>query len=227
MPEVADLLAGSGMTNLDTATPSRLLAALDELQTHMPEIVKPLTATVKTSNGRDYSYNYVDLAMIYRVVKPLLHAHGLMWTDLPTLRDDGKFVLRFACTHLESGEHLGGDYPLNPSGTPQQRGSEITYARRYALCSMLGIAPEDDDGSEASERTAVKKPRAASEGALKRMFAAFNAGGIRDKDGQLNFIEEVTGTRPASRSEMTSTQVTAVVKALDAAASQPKTEDPS
>lgn len=202
--------------------PVRLLAALAELQRNLPEIVKPLTATVTTNTGRDYSYHYVDLAMLHRVVKPLLHANGLSWTDVPTLRDDGKFVLRFTCTHLESGEQLGGDYPLNPAGTPQQRGSEITYARRYSLCSMLGIAPEDDDGNEASERTAVKKPRAASEPALKKMFALFNSRKIRDKDGQLDFIEKVIGVRPVSRGDMTSAQVTTVCKALDAEPERPE-----
>lgn len=209
------------MTDLETGQGSKLLTALAELQTHLPEIVKPLTATVKTNTGRDYSYNYVDLAMIYRIVKPLLHAHGLVWVDLPTLTTDGRFVLRYTLTHRPSGEQLGGDYPLNAQGTPQQRGSELTYARRYVICCVLGLAPEDDDGSEASERTAVKKPRAASENALKRMFAAFNRREIKDKDGQLDVIEKVTGTRPESRGDMTSAEVSAVTKYLEA---EPKAE---
>lgn len=43
--------------------------------------------------------------------------------------------------------------------TPQQIGSAITYARRYAYCAIVGIAQEDDDGNSASGKIEDNKPQ--------------------------------------------------------------------
>src|SRR5690606_11085019 len=51
----------------------------------------------------------------------------------------------------KSGEWIQSDLTMTAAqNTPQGIGSCITYARRYALQSMVGIAPEDDDGNAAS-----------------------------------------------------------------------------
>jgi hypothetical protein len=59
------------------------------------------------------------------------------------------FVLAYRLGHVDGGE-ICGFYPLG-TGTPQQLGSAITYARRYCLCAVTGVAPggEDDDGAQA------------------------------------------------------------------------------
>jgi hypothetical protein len=55
-------------------------------------------------------------------------------------------------TH-SSGQWFRSSYPVRPvQATPQGLGSAITYARRYALMAMVGIAPEDDDGEAAMGR---------------------------------------------------------------------------
>jgi hypothetical protein len=75
-----------------------------------------------------------------------------------------RFVLRYTLTHVPSGEFQTGDYPLNLSD-PQKMGSAITYARRYALLAVTGIAAEDedDDGDAATGRQyaqrAAQRPR--------------------------------------------------------------------
>ena len=49
-------------------------------------------------------------------------------------------------------EWVEGDYPLLfHDSRPQQQGSNTTYARRYALWAMLGLAPEDDDGQGSND----------------------------------------------------------------------------
>jgi hypothetical protein len=126
-------------------------AALAAVQAKLPTIAKDKTAKVKTKTGSDYSYAYVDLATISAAVLPLLADNGLAWTTLPTLDDSGRFVLNYALRHV-SGEALDGAYPLPSNGSPQEIGSAITYARRYTLCSVVGIAPdEDDDGAAATK----------------------------------------------------------------------------
>jgi hypothetical protein len=123
------------------AAATSLAAALAQLQAHIPPITK----------GADAQYGkYADLPGIHAVVFPLLAALGICWTCRPTM-EDGAFVLRYRLEHAPTGEWIDGAYPLPTSGTPQQIGSAITYARRYALNSVLGIAPvgEDDDGQAA------------------------------------------------------------------------------
>jgi hypothetical protein len=53
--------------------------------------------------------------------------------------------------HAESGEWIKGVLTIKPvKADPQGIGSALTYARRYALCAMVGIAPDDDDDGEAA-----------------------------------------------------------------------------
>lgn len=113
------------------AEQSELTRALTELQAALPSIGKDQKATVKSDKG-SYTYNYADLADISAAVLPLLSKVGLAWTTRPTV-EDGKFVMRYQLRHV-SGEMLEGTYPLPAASRPQEIGSAITYARRYALC---------------------------------------------------------------------------------------------
>lgn len=128
-----------------------LAAALAAFQADLPVIDKGETATVETKGGGSYSYTYADLADISHQVMPLLAEHGLSFTATPTHDEGGRFVLAYSLLHT-SGESRDGAFPL-PNATPQQVGSAITYARRYCLCAVTGVAPadEDDDGRAAQQ----------------------------------------------------------------------------
>lgn len=128
-----------------------LAEALAAFQAEIPTIAKGNTAKVKTKTGSDYSYEYADLTDITKVALPLLAAHGLSFTAAPTLLPDTAiFALEYKLMHA-SGESVGGLYPLH-NGAPQDVGSAITYARRYALCAVTGIAPGgDDDDAQAAQ----------------------------------------------------------------------------
>lgn len=131
---------------------ANLAAALVALQAALPEVKKDRTAKVKTKAGDTYSYEYADLYDVSRVILPALSGHGLSFLAMPTFNDAGRFVLRYRLLHI-SGESIGGDYPLRDDGTPQAVGGFITYARRYCLCAVTGLAPEgeDDDAAMAQE----------------------------------------------------------------------------
>lgn len=133
--------------------PGNLATALAAFQAELPTISKRNTADTGS-----YSYKYADLADVSTLVLPLLGKHGLSFSAMPTLDDAGKFVLEYALRH-RGGDVQVGRYPL-PSGTPQQIGSAITYARRYALCSVTGVAPEaeDDDGKGAADTRVEANP---------------------------------------------------------------------
>ena len=138
--------------------PASLAAALAELQQHLPRIGK--NAEGQAGPRR---YAYADLAEISRVLLPVLAAHGLNFTSCPTLatlNGELKFVLDYRLEHAPSGEHRGGVYPLG-TGTPQQLGSAISYARRYCLMAVTSLAPDDgsDDDAAAAEQSAREMRR--------------------------------------------------------------------
>lgn len=123
-----------------------LVSALAAFQAEVPTVRKGNTADVKSNNGgRSYTYDYADLSDVTEKVMPLLGRHGLSFTARPTIVDGVGFALVYELRH-ESGQADGGVYPLPNANTPaQQMGSAITYARRYVLCSVTGIAPGGDD----------------------------------------------------------------------------------
>ena len=81
-------------------------------------------------------------------VLPLLNKHGLIWLTAPNFQAHGGEIqpnLSYRLIHAESGEETSGTVPLMLSKRdPQGLGSAITYARRYAWQSVLGIAAEED-----------------------------------------------------------------------------------
>lgn len=143
-----------------TDKPASLATALAAFQGELPTVKKTKTAVVKTKTGGEYRYSYADLADVSNEVLPLLGKHGLSFSTRPTMTD-GRFVLAYVLLH-ESGDFVAGEYPLPQVGSPQEIGSAITYARRYSLCSMVGVAAEEDDGGQASShtRTDVRERRA-------------------------------------------------------------------
>lgn len=136
----------------ETSTPN-LTKALVAFQADLPRAVKDNTAKVKTKTGADYVYSYADLSDLSPLILPLLAAQGLSWSCLPD-RVDGVQVLRYELCHV-SGEMKTGQWELpDPKRFDlQAMGSAVTYARRYCLCSVTGVAPgKDDDDAAASSR---------------------------------------------------------------------------
>ena len=131
--------------------------ALAALQGNLPRIGVERQATVRSDKG-NYSYRYAGLNDVNEALLPALAAVGLAFTARPTI-DGDRFVLAYALHH-KSGEELHGNYPLpDPSrATPQQIGSAITYARRYCILAVTGLAPDpDDDGQAANHAPAGER----------------------------------------------------------------------
>lgn len=134
----------------DQSPTASLAEALVRLQADLPEIKRTEKADVQTAKG-SFSYTYANLANLTAQILPRLSALGLSWSCRPTLAD-GKFVLEYELLHV-SGQSRTGQMPLAGS-TPQAQGSAITYARRYCLCAVTGVAPEEDDDAAAAEAEA-------------------------------------------------------------------------
>ncbi len=108
----------------------------------------------KDSTNPFFKSKYASLSNILEAIKTPLEESGLTFSQLPM----GENSLSTIIIHAGSGEYLCADYNMKPAkDDPQGRGSAITYQRRYALASILGLnIDEDDDGNQASKPGAEK-----------------------------------------------------------------------
>ena len=135
---------------------NEIFAALAEAQGKMPTIEKSKEGVVKgeskAGKAYQYSYKYADIADVLEAALPVLSQHKLAVVQ-PTMVSNGAiFVITRLC-HA-SGQWLESEYPVATiNGDHQKMGGAMTYARRYALCSLLGIAADEDtDGVGAEEQ---------------------------------------------------------------------------
>jgi len=120
-------------------------------------------ALIKDSNNPFFKSKYADLAACLDSVKDALKAHGLAVIQTTDITEAGNVRLVTTLAH-ESGEWITGEYPVKPiKEDPQGYGAAMTYARRYCLQAILGLAAEDDDGEEASGRPEKKQTPAKQE----------------------------------------------------------------
>jgi ERF superfamily len=106
---------------------------------------------IKSAENPHFKSKYVPLDAVLDAVGGSLREHGLALVS-QTWVDGDDTLLTTRIIHAASGEWLGATLPIDPTQpTPQAVGSAITYARRYTTMSLLGIAPEDDDGEAASK----------------------------------------------------------------------------
>ncbi len=96
---------------------------------------------------------YPTIANVIKTIKPTLYELGIVYTQNPTIENNEDvlktriFLAENPSDFIESTIRL-----LMPKNDMQQLGGAITYARRYALVSLLGIIAHDDDGTEVSEK---------------------------------------------------------------------------
>jgi hypothetical protein len=144
---------------------ANLAAALAGVQAELPKIERDRTVTIQPKNAEQYSYSYITLANLSDAILPLLAKHGLAWATLPGLGADGKMAVRYQLMH-ESGDVLAGEFPVSGEGGIQMIGGRITYARRYCLAAVVGVAADEDDESRLTDegpRTAQRQPRRQAE----------------------------------------------------------------
>lgn len=220
---------------MSETTESQINKALAELQGSLPRITKDLIAKVKSERtGAQYTYSYADLSLISREALPLLSNVGLSFTSRPTLVD-GRFVLAYELRHT-SGEQIAGEYPLPDRGTPQEVGSAITYARRYSLCAVTGIAPDDEDHDAiVAEKAARRQQREAkqpkadaapkvkpmSADQQKRMQKLFEQLGLDARDARLAYAKKVVGRELRAATDMSHEEAEKVLAAAFAELPEP------
>jgi len=170
---------------------AHLADALCKAQSGMKEVLKTKTAQVKSDKG-SYSYKYAELSDLLEAVKPALLSQGLAISQGVDSYDKGVKVTTLLMH--SSGEHLSSTLSLPVSGsTPQAYGSAITYARRYALSALLGVAPEDDDDAEAASSAVQRTSATLGRPRASEIHAALGKRGMARVDEHFKFAAEVLG----------------------------------
>ena len=114
---------------------------------------------LKQANNPHFRSKYADLGNVMDACLPALNEAGIALIQ-PTGEDEHGRYVETILIHGESGESLTCRVPLIVSKNDMQGyGSAVTYARRYGLMAMAGIAPEDDDGHAASKAPPKQEPR--------------------------------------------------------------------
>ena len=109
-----------------------------------------MTRAAKDTNNPHFKSRYADLASVMDACMGPLNRHGIAVLQMP-VTVDGKRYLRTAFVHGASGEREECDTELICAKNDMQGfGSAMTYARRYGLMAMAGVAPDDDDGNAAA-----------------------------------------------------------------------------
>lgn len=135
--KVIDLMEKDSAASLNGSLPKdNIYKSLAAFQQECPVVHK---------GTKGYGYSYADLPAIFEVIMPLLKKHNLGFTQLV----DGS-ELRTILFHTKSGDTIEScaaipqDVQLKGMNAFQVYGSAITYFRRYALSSILGIVTDKD-----------------------------------------------------------------------------------
>jgi len=131
---------------------SAISSAMVRAMGSMTEVSKNKEANIPTKGGSQYRYSYADLGNVLSHIRPILANNALAVTQTASNPDHDSVAITTTLIH-ESGEWMRFEPLVLPSGrTAQETGSAITYARRYALLAIFGLATEDDDGASSGTR---------------------------------------------------------------------------
>lgn len=118
-----------------------------------------------------FKSKYADLAAVFDAARKPLSANGLA-----IVQTIGDGVLHTRLLHT-SGQWIASEHPLPMSGRPQEIGSALTYARRYSLSALIGIAADEDDDANAASRKSEQPTNTLSFEQIKELGGAIEDGG--------------------------------------------------
>src|SRR5262249_26285741 len=126
-----------------------LAAALAKAQIELINPEKSLTATIRTGRPGEgeRSFRYAALASGLDIVRKTLGRHEIATIQTTAVDQTACMVNLTTVLAHASGEWIASDWPVCPiaeTANPQRMGAALTYARRYALFTLVGMAGEDD-----------------------------------------------------------------------------------
>jgi hypothetical protein len=203
-------------------TVAAISVALVKAQAVMPGVPK----LTKGQVGSQVRF-YADLGAVMDAARPILAEHGLAYVQFPCESVPGSVAVATRLVH-ESGEWFESEVSMPSQGNGAQGvGSALTYARRYSLMAVLGLAAEDDDGSAASKpppRAArapgspspgTTSPSALSEAQMRKLQALANEKGYTERTARLRFWSDTIGRDVTTANDLTRTEAGTIIDTME------------
>jgi hypothetical protein len=160
---------------------SRQSEQIDKLVDALSKAQGEISNPVFDRRNPHFNSSYASEAAIMDAIRVPLSKHGLALTHQTV---DGVLITKL----LHGNQWLGTEWKLNvTSGKPQERGSELTYGRRYNICGLIGIVGDSDDDANAATKAPVKvierpKPVPPSKAAAALVEIASNVTAVASDD---------------------------------------------
>ena len=136
-----------------------IAAALAKAQAELINPEKSLVATLRSDGPgeAERSFRYAPLSSGLEIVRKTLSQHEIATVQTTSIDETAGLVRLSTVLAHASGEWIASDWPvcaISETATPHRMGAALTYARRYALFTLVGIAGEDDlDAPDLISRT--------------------------------------------------------------------------
>ena len=144
-----------------------IAAALAKAQAQLVNPEKSLVGTIRSdqSSGAERSFRYAPLSSGLDIVRKTLSQHEIATVQTTSIDETAGIVRLSTVLAHASGEWIASDWPVcavSETAAPHRMGTALTYARRYALFTLVGIAGGDD--LDATDLTAPTTPSPRTEG---------------------------------------------------------------
>ncbi|MGO9327382.1 MAG: ERF family protein [Steroidobacteraceae bacterium] len=146
-----------------------MAAALAKAQIELVNPEKSLAATIRSDgSGRaDHTFWYAPLSSGLDIVRKALGQHEIATVQTTAIDNEAGLIRLTTILAHSSGEWMSSDWPvcaISETAAPHRMGAALTYARRYALFTLVGIAGEDDlDAPDltapTNQTSGVEKPK--------------------------------------------------------------------
>ena len=126
-----------------------IAGALAKAQGELVNPEKSLVATIRSDGpgAAERSFRYAPLSSGLDIVRKTLSQHEIATVQTTSIDQSAGIVNLTTILAHASGEWIASDWPvcaIAETATPHRMGAALTYARRYALFTLVGIAGEDD-----------------------------------------------------------------------------------
>src|SRR5579859_6690145 len=126
-----------------------IAGALAKAQAELTNPEKSLIATIRSPFPResDRTFRYASLSSGLDIVRKTLGKHEIATVQTTSIDNQAGLIRLTTVLAHTSGEWVSSDWPVCPvtdTAAPHKMGAALTYARRYALFTLVGIAGEDD-----------------------------------------------------------------------------------
>lgn len=170
---------------MSTEIYKKLVVARENVQT---------VAKTKTADTGKYTYKYATLGDVMAAADEAFDVAGLQWVQHIAYHEPDKWQLVTVVIDMASGDAVQFGGLVNPvKGDPQAQGSAVSYSRRYALVTLLGMNVEDDDGAQAHRAEVSPNERTEAEKQVRKIVKDLPDAMARE-DFQAAFVEAMGST---------------------------------